>query len=147
MDSNNYLKKIQAKEMSRKELIRQIGMIYEDYASISKECDTLNTMLAKVKENKTNYEKEFEYELKIRKYANSEIYGHNMCRTRNDIELEGLCFLEENYIPLDYDRLLAEDCVKFDLLPVLQKAFASILCWFYDCVEYLRGIWGINKGY
>lgn len=142
MDSNKYLEKIQAEDMSREELIRQIKMIYEDYASISKECDTLNAMLSKTKDKKTNYDKEFRREVVIREYANSNIYGWNIYSDRQDLEVEGLNFSEANYLPVYTERIAAEINADWELLPRHKKIKAYIGCWLDDCIDYLRGIWG-----
>ena len=145
MDSSKYLEKIRAEDMSREQLIRQIRVIYEDYASASKECDTLNQMLAQVKIDKTSYEKEFAREVIVRKYANSDIYGFNIYSDRHDIEQEDLYFSEVNYLPVDYDRMIAEVEADYELMPLHTKIMAKIAIWFDDCVEYLRGIWGITN--
>ena len=142
MDGKQYLNNIRAEEMSKEELQKEIKKLYEDNWAISKQCDTLEQMLSR---KETNYEKEFKREKIIRKYANSDNYGWNIYSDRQDLEVEGLHFSEANYLPVGYDRMIAEVEADNELMPIHKKIMAHLGLIFDDCVEYLRGIWGITN--
>ena len=143
MNGREYLEIIQAKEMSKEELMQVIKKLYEDNWAISKQCDTLENM---INSKKITYEKEFIRELVIRKYANSELCNCNIYNTRKEIDINGketgISCPELNYLPVDNDRLIAEINADWDLLPIHRKIMAYIGYWFDNSIEYLRGIWG-----
>ena len=145
MNGKEYLNNIRAEEMSKEELKKEIKKLYEDNWAISKQCDTLEMILNERFKKEVNYEKDFAREVVVRKYANSEIYDYNIFTNREDIETDKICFLETNYLPVGSDRTIAEISADWYLLPKHKKIMAYIGCWFDNCVEYLRGIWGITN--
>jgi len=142
MDGKQYLNNIRAEEMSKEELQKEIKKLYEDNWAISKQCDTLEQMLSR---KEVDYDKELIREKVIRKYANSNNYGWNIYSDRQDLEVEGLNFSEANYLPVGTERIAGEINADRELLPIHQKIKAYIGCWLDDCIEYLRGIWGITN--
>jgi Txe/YoeB family toxin of Txe-Axe toxin-antitoxin module len=147
MDGKQYLNNIRAEEMTKEELQKEIKKLYEDNWAISNQCEKLEMMLNERFKKEVNYEKEFAREWVIRKYANSEGYNYNIKKNIYDLESNIICSLYYDYLPEDADRIIAEIKADWELLPKYQKIKAYIGCWLDDCVEYLRGIWGINKGY
>ena len=145
MDGKQYLYTIRAEEMSKEELQKEIKKLFEDGWALSKEIDTLNEMLNTRFKKEVDYDKELIREKIVRKYANSDIYGFNIYSDRHDIEDDDLYFSEANYLPVDHDRIIAEINADWELLPRYKKIMAHIGQLFDDCVEYLRGIWGITN--
>ena len=145
MNGKEYLNNIRAEEMSKEELKKEIKKLYEDNWAISKQCDTLEMILNERFKKEVNYEKEFRREVIIREYANSDNYGWNIYSDRQDLEVEGLNFSEANYLPVGIERIAGEINADWELLPIHKKIMAYIGQWFDDCVEFLRGVWGITN--
>ena len=149
MDGKQYLNNIRAEEMSKEELQKEIKKLYEHNWAISKQCDTLEMMLNERFKKEVNYEKDFAREVIIRQRANIKTYGENIYRDRIDVDKEGketgIFFSESDYLPYGSQRIAAEIITDWELLPKHQKIKAYIGCWLDDCIEYLRGIWGITN--
>lgn len=134
MDGKQYLKNINAEEMSKEELKHEIIKLYEDSWSLSNQCTMLEKML---NHQYKNYEKEFAREWVIRKYANSERYNYNIKKNIYDLESNIICSLYYDYLPEDADRLIAEIKADWDLLPWHKKIMAYIGSY----IDYLKELW------
>ena len=149
MNGKEYLNNIRAEEMSKEELKKEIRKLYEDNWAIAKQCDTLEEVLNARFKKEANYEKQFNREVIVREYANSNLYDCNMTNERQEVDKEGniigISFTEWDYIPDKTQRIAGMAIADWELLPIHKKIKAYIGCWFDDCVEYLRGIWGITN--
>lgn len=149
MNGKEYLSIIRADEMTIEELQNEIKKLYEDNWAISKQCETLEIMLNERFKKEVNYEKEFAREVIVRQYANSNNYEHNIYTDRQEIDEDGnetrIFFTEANCLPVNNYRTIAEIQADWDMLPINRKIMAYIGSWFDDCVNYLRGIWGITN--
>ena len=161
MDGEKYLNEIRAEEMSKEQLQNEIKKLYEDNWAIAKQCDTFEMMhnqkfkkgikqifegiINKIFKKEYSYEKEFRREVIIREYANSNLYGWNINNNRHFIDIPEICFLECDYIPDNTQRIAGMAIADWELLPLHKKIIGRLGLWLDDCVDYLRGIWGITN--